>query len=347
MALKNSLRFALRYVISLLVAGGLLWLVFRNIDLQYMLSKLKDIDYRFIVLSLAIGTISHIARAYRWNLLLEPIGFTGLSTFRTFLAVMVGYIANLVFPRMGEVSKCGVLVKTDKIPLTTSLGTVVAERIIDLLSLIFVLALTFLIEFGRLKNFFLDFIQDKLAGYESQLTVLIIVAIAIPILILVAYFYLRSASSSWLRMHPLFIKIRGFLGQMVLGITSIRHLKKKKAFWFSTFLIWLCYFFMGYIVVFSLEETSGLGLSAGLSLLAMGSIGMAAPVQGGVGAFHLLVGSVLVLYGIEETDGILFATILHTSQALFIVVGGGISLILVALISGKKTKEDKIANDRK
>jgi glycosyltransferase 2 family protein len=346
MNLKNTIHFLLRYVLTLGIAGLLLWYVFKGIDFQTMLSKLKDVEYGWIYLSIFLALISNIGRAYRWNLLFEPIGFGKLSLYRTFLAVMVGYIANLVFPRMGEVSKCGVMNKLDKIPLTSSLGTVVAERLIDLLSLIVILGFTFLLEFNRLSQFFGDLAKDKLSGLEGKWTLIFTLGILFVLgLVLLYWFLLRTGNHKW-KNGAFYTKIRKFLGEMISGLTSIRYLKNPAAFWISTFFIWFCYYLMAYVVTFSMEETSSLSPIAGLTLLAVGSIGMAAPVQGGIGVFHILVGSVLVLYGIPETDGILFATILHTSQALFIIVLGGLSLVLVAIHSAKISKEKKIEDSK-
>lgn len=339
--MNAKLKQILSYSLSLLLAGGLLWFVFRNIELEYMLERLKDVRYEYIAASIFLAILSNVLRAYRWNLLFRPLGYTRLSIYRTFLAVMVGYLANLAFPRMGEVSKCGALVKTDRVPLTLSLGTVVAERIVDLFSLVIVLGATFLIEFGRLRDIFLSLFQEKLAGFEQFAAAGILLAILIPALIIGFYLFLRSGAGSTLRQSAFYIKVRGFLLELFAGLSSIRKLDKQRAFWVSSVLIWLCYFLMSYIVFFAIDETSGLGLGAGLAVLAMGSIGMATPVQGGIGAFHLLVASTLALYGIAEADGKLFATVLHTSQMLFYVAAGAVSLLLVAFINKKDGKEPK------
>jgi uncharacterized protein (TIRG00374 family) len=339
--MNAKVRQVLSYSLSLILAGVLLWFVFRNIELEYMLERLRDVRYEFIGASLVLAILSNILRAYRWNLLFRPLGYTRLSVYRTFLAVMVGYLANLAFPRMGEVSKCGALVKTDRVPLTLSIGTVVAERIVDLLSLVVVLGATFLIEFGRLRDIFLSLFQEKLAGFEQFAAAGILLAVLIPALIFGFYLFLRSGASSGLRQSAFYLKVRGFLRELFEGLGSIRKLDNQKGFWLSSVLIWLCYFLMSYIVFFALDETSGLGLGAGLAVLAMGSIGMATPVQGGIGAFHLLVASTLALYGIAETDGKLFATVLHTSQMLFYVVAGSVSLLLVAFITKKDDKKAK------
>jgi hypothetical protein len=207
-----------------------------------------------------------------------------------------------------------------------------------------VLGATFLIEFGRLRDIFLSLFQEKLAGFEQFAALGLVLAILIPASMIGLYLFLRSGVSSILRKSKFYQKVRGFLLELFAGLGSIRRLDNQKGFWISSVLIWVCYFFMSYIVFFALDETSGLGLGAGLAVLAMGSIGMATPVQGGIGAFHLLVASTLALYGIAEADGKLFATILHTSQMLFYVAAGAVSLLLVAFINKKDGKQAQQQN---
>jgi uncharacterized protein (TIRG00374 family) len=340
--MRASIKKGLSYFFSLLVAGLLLWYVFRNIELDYMLAKLKDVRFEFIIISILLAVLSNVFRAYRWNLLFRPLGYHGLTTFRTFLAVMVGYLANLAVPRMGEVSKCGALAKTDKVPLTLSIGTVVAERIVDLLCLVVIFGATLIIEFNRLRDIFISIFQEKLSGFEQYAAFGIALVILVPTAIFLFYLFLRSGLSAKFRRLTLYVKVRTFLLELINGLSSIKDLKRKeqRAFWVSTVLIWVCYYYMAFIVFYALDETIGLGFGAGLAVLSMGSIGMAAPVQGGIGAFHLLVASTLALYGIDETDGKLFATILHTSQMLFYLIAGAVAIILVALIKRKDTKEN-------
>src|SRR5690606_27736961 len=137
---------------------------------------------------------------------------------------------------------------------------------------------------------------------------------------------------------------RTFLREMVTGLTSISRIDQKAGFWFSTLLIWLMYFFMSYVVVFALEETSSLGIGAGIALLIMGGLGMAAPVQGGIGTYHALITAALILYGINESDGQVFAFILHTSQVLMIIVVGSISLVISMAITKSSAKKTEVIN---
>ena len=164
----------------------------------------------------------------------------------------------------------------------------------------------------------------------------------ISILIISAYFIVRVYKEK-LKKMPLFLKIRVFLIQLAEGLTSIGKVEKKGQFWALTFLMWFIYFLMTYLVVFSIPETSDLSMKAGLTILVTGSFGMATPVQGGIGAFHALVSGVLVLYGIALEDGILYATVLHTSQIFGVVFFGGTSLLITMFL--KKKNFESIEKD--
>ncbi len=158
-----KLKSILRYFLTLIIAVALLFYVFRDIDLKVLINKLKEADFRFVYISIAMSLVSHFFRGYRWTLLLKPLGYK-LNSFRAFLAVMIGYFANLLVPRMGEVTRCAILKKTDNIPIPASLGNVISERILDLIILILVILATFLIEFSTLK----DFLYDELhSAYDS------------------------------------------------------------------------------------------------------------------------------------------------------------------------------------
>ncbi|MCH7512371.1 MAG: flippase-like domain-containing protein [Bacteroidetes bacterium] len=330
----------LKYLIAFAVACLLLWLVYRHIDIGRLFTRLGDVKYKYVIISIAIMLIAHLVRAYRWSLLLSPIGYP-VSTWRMFLAIMVGYLANLFFPRMGEITRCGVLKRTNNVPMAISIGSVVAERIVDLLTLISLIIFNMLIEYDLLSGFFKDFFSSKFSGVVQNLMVLYVFAGAGFFLLIIGYFFLRVYKEK-LKRIPLFLKIRAILRELGEGLSSIGKLKKKAHFWISSGLMWLLYYALTYIVVFSIDETSHLSLIAGLTILVTGSIGMATPVQGGIGAFHALVSGVLILYGVVFEDGILFATVLHSSQVLTVILFGGISLIVTVFLQRKRISNQKL-----
>jgi uncharacterized protein (TIRG00374 family) len=324
--LTKKLISASKYVFSLFVAVTLLYYVFRGWDLGDVVDRFKQVEYSWVLFSVFLSIISHVLRAYRWNLLLAPVGYKTLSTYRTFKAVMIGYLTNLVAPRLGEITRCGVLKRTDGVNMSASIGTVVAERIFDFLGLLSLIVLALALEFDRISSFFVDFINEKLGGIQMTTAKL-------GLLLLIGFILAGGLLTLWwfrerIKRKPFYYKLRSFTREMMNGFTSVLRLEKRRWFWLSTIFIWVLYYIMAYVLFFSVESTSHLGLTAGLSILIMGGLGMSAPVQGGFGTYHILVGSILLTYGIAEKDGFFFATLVHTSQTLAVMIFGGISLLL-------------------
>jgi len=325
----------LKYVVSLLIAGGLLWYIFKDFELSTLLEKMRQVDYSWVALAILIFILSHSLRAYRWNLMLKPLGYRHLTTFRTLLAVMIGYFANLIVPRMGEVSRCGVLKKTDAVPVTTSLGTVVAERVVDLGCLFLSTVLLVFLEFERLNEFIFSFFEGKLSSLGQNVFAIYVLGALVALGILIFYMFGQAIKKRVMH-NKFFGKIRMFVREMLNGLTSIGRVEKLGVFLATTVMIWVCYFLMSYVVFFSLPETSELTWRAGLAVLVMGSFGMAAPVQGGFGTFHALVSGVLLLYGIAEQEGVLFATLIHSMQTVSFILFGGISFFIASVVATRK-----------
>jgi uncharacterized protein (TIRG00374 family) len=323
-----KLKSILRYSLTLLIAIALLLYVFRDINLKVLIRKLEQADFKYVYISIAMSLVSHYFRGYRWTLLMEPMGYK-VHSFRAFLAVMVGYFANLLVPRMGEVTRCAILKKTDNVPIPASLGNVISERILDLLILILVIVATLIIEFSTLK----DFLYTELhSAYESFNLLNFLIGAGLVVLIFVVGTLLILQNKDFIRSLGIYKKLRPFVYELLNGLKSIRKIENKFGFFFSTLMIWILYYSMSYIIVFSFPATSNLDWSAGLSILMAGGLGMTAPVQGGIGTYHAFVSGVLMLYGISKEDGVLFATLLHTSQFLSIVFFGGLSFFISLLL---------------
>jgi len=312
----------------------LLYYVFKDWDLSDLLERFKQVDYSWVFLSVFLSIISHVIRAYRWNLLLNPLGYKHLTVFRTFLAVMIGYFVNLLAPRAGEITRCGIMKKNDGVNMSVSLGSVVAERIVDLLGLIVIILLGLALQFDSLSGFMLDFFNSKSNAVQlsSSAILILIVLGAVFVFVALVLWWMRAR----IKRMPIYFKLRSFAIELYNGFTSILKLENKVGFWGSTVLIWVFYFAMAYVVVFAIPTTSHLGLLAGLSILIMGGLGMSAPVQGGFGTYHILVGSVLGLYGVVEKDGYFYATLIHSSQTLAILIFGGLSFIISLRLKKRK-----------
>jgi glycosyltransferase 2 family protein len=313
----------LKYAFLLGMSALLMWYALKELDFQKMWGELQNANYTWVGVSLLMGVAAYVSRAYRWHMQIKPTGYTP-SLLHTYRAMMVGYLANLVLPRMGEVVRCSMLKRSDNVPIHTGFGTVIAERFIDMVMLLVAIGLTFLVEFNRIRDFFLNLFSDKYSGLEQAMNSLywvfwvLLGSIVIAIFILVRYL-------TRLRENLYFQKAVSFVKGVLQGIFSITKLDNQVAFWGHTVFVWVMYYAMSLVVFMAMPATSDLGWGAGLSVLVIGSLGMAAPVQGGVGVYHLLVQSTLLLYGVPKEEGMAYALLVHTSQTLLVVVMGVIS----------------------
>ena len=307
----------LKFSLPLLLGLVLLFYAFKNIQLDDFLSKLDQTRYEWVIGSMLLSSLAYVSRAYRWQLLLRAAD-QKVSTFRLTLAVFVGYLANLAFPRLGEVVRCAVLKKTNQIPVSLSIGTVVTERIIDSLVLLFFLIIALLLEFDLIVTYFENIFSIYHIPLDGLLYAALTLLMIFSILVLVI-----------LRTHtPLSQRTKKMASEVLRGILTIKSIQSKSLFLITTTVMWLTYFLMSYMIFFALEETSSLSLTAGFMLLVSGGIALALPVQGGIGTYHAMIAMMLGLYGIENTTGLFLATLLHSSQILSVVIFGGISLVI-------------------
>ena len=349
MNLKNILK----YLASLAIAGGLLWFTFQqsHLDAADLWKKISAADYRWVLLSCLFTIVAHWSRAERWRILLEPVIRQRPGSLDTMASVLTGYLANLALPRAGEVARCGTLYRLSgrdgaPVPVNVSFGTVVAERLFDLLMLILLLGATFVLEFDRLSQFFMEFLGGKLPKGSSGSGLLILVGAVLLGLALLGWFLFNRYREA-LGRHPLYQKISGFTKGLLDGLLSVRKLQRPGMFIFHTLLIWGMYFLMSYCLFFAMPATANLGALAGLTILVVGSLGMAAPTPGGIGSFHLLVGQVAILYGLTSQDGQILATFIHGVSTLMIIILGVSSLLYVLFRRNKSTDLPDVLDDPK
>lgn len=265
--------------------------------------------------------------------MIEPISHKP-RIINTFLAVMVGYIMNLAFPRMGEVSRCGVLARYEKISFTKLIGTVVAERLVDMICLLILLGIVVITQFGQMLHF-LDAnpeIKQKLTSIISSPWLIIgLILVFVVFLFLVKKF----------KHNKIFEKILQIIQNFKEGFISIRRIKKKGWFYFHSVFIWLMYYLMLYVIFFSFDFTEHLNPIAGLTTFVFASFGMVAPVQGGIGAWHFMAKEALSLYGVSNENGIIFAFVAHSSMTLMIIVVGLISMLILPFINRRNNPPEK------
>jgi glycosyltransferase 2 family protein len=293
---------------------------------SYLLTTWQAADKTWLLIMALLAMASHVVRAERWRMLIHPSGRQPKLA-HSFLSLMVGYLVNLVIPRGGEISRCYNLYKLDNTPVEVSFGTVVVERIVDVLCLVTLVGLAFAVESQKL----FDFVEGlPLGAGQSKLKLLAYILLFFVLLVVVFFIVYKKSR----RVNTVVTKVwKGFKE----GILSIFTLKSKGLFIFYSFLIWALYFFTTYAVIMAFPETRVLGFSAVLSLFAIGAIAMAAPLPGGTGSYHVLVPQGLVfLYGIGRSDAVAFTFIFHGWQTAIMIAGGAISLLVTTVMVRKK-----------
>lgn len=332
--MKRSYYSVLKYLILLVAGIGLLFIAFKGQDFTKLILDLQKANYNWIFASILVGAMAHILRAYRWRMMINTLGYGRPALLNTILAVFTGYLANLAFPRMGEVSRCGVLHKTDNIPLVKLIGTVVAERIIDVLMLFLITLAGILIQFNLLSEFIYKNVLIKLNSQSAGSGVLMLTILLISLIIAAIVLIIR-------KMRPgIFLKIFDLISDIQSGILSVRTINYKGLFIFYSLSIWGLYGLSAYLSFFALKSTAELGFIEAISTLIFSSFAMIAPVQGGIGAYHWMVSEGLTIYGIAKSDGLTYALITHSAQTLIVLLGGSISLIML-FIRSSKVKENE------
>lgn len=334
--MRQNLLTALKYILLFAVGLALLWLTFRHENLGDIFSRLSKADPFWLVLSLLLAITAFVSRAIRWVILMEPLGIKPRLA-PTMYSLMIGYFANLAIPRIGEITRCGSLAKAEKLPFNKLIGTVIVERVIDLIMLFVSMMLVAFLEFDVLGGFLKSKIVDPLMEKTNGIYGIIAILSVLAALGLVFVFILRKGGQ-----HPLLVRIRKITEDIVAGLKSVLRMKNNGWFLFHTVFIWFIYFMMTYVCFYCLEPTSHLDMKAGLFVLVIGGLGMSAPVQGGIGAFHYIVSQGLQLFGVSSTDGIVYATLVHTSQTLLVVALGSLSLVLLFFYERKKARLEQL-----
>jgi len=333
--LKAKLFSALRIVIFFAIGAVLFWLVLRNQNIDEIKSKLEAAHWSWALGALFFGFLSNIFRALRWNMLIHPLGFRP-KVKNTFGGVMVGYMANLAIPRLGEVMRCAVVNRYEKVPVNKLLGTVVVERVMDVLTIFLLLLVVVLLEFDKMSEFSVKYVFTpmglKFKNFFSHgvLFYLIVVGAFAATLFIFWFLYVRFRGTKY------FVKMKYLVRGFITGAKTIGKLQNRNLFLLYTVLIWLLYLMMSYVCFFCFPATSHLGFVIALAVMVFGGFGWAAPVQGGIGTFDIIVTQTLVLFGIAENDGLAYAILSHATQVFAMLFFGLVTLILLPLVNRKQ-----------
>lgn len=316
---NNYLKKTLQLVLPLLLGIFLCWYAFAQFsteELALIKEQFLKADYSYLWLSVAMGFLSHVSRGIRWQYTLASMHYFP-KRYNLVLAVFIGYLLNLTVPRSGEVSRALLINRYDKVPFDKAFGTILTERVIDMCILLLFIAVVFVFQF--------DLVWHFLEGYLT-FSYIIVVLLALGLLFLGGVYWIYRSISSFAQ------KVRKMLSGIKEGIFSILHLKKKWQFIAHTLFIWLMYFWMFYVVFFSMEQTKELSIIQVLTAFVIGSFAIVF-TNGGLGAYPLFIAKVLLLFGVTETVGTALGWVIWIAQFLMIILFGGLSFLLLPIIN--------------
>ena len=314
-------------ILPLLFGAAILIWTYYDFDFSRVHDVLFGMRYDWMLFSLVFGVLAHLLRGWRWNLALAPLGeYPRLSN--SVYAIFISYAANLVIPRIGEVSRCGILAKYDGVSFPKSLGTVVTERIIDTVCIGLITLVTLLLQSGIFAAFFRQtgtdptFFLRLFSSTNFYITLLCLGAVLVGLV-----WMIRNLS--------LFVRIRGLFRNIWEGCLSVRHVQHPLLFILYTIGIWICYFLHFYITFYCFSFSAGLGWMAGLVLFVVGSIAVIVPTPNGAGAWHFAVITMMMMYGVSKEDAGIFALLVHGVQTFLLILLGIYGLVALPLANKK------------
>ena len=336
--MNKRLRTILQYSFFLGLGIFLVWWSIKDLskdDKSQIRTALETAKYWLLIPVFLILFLSHFFRAKRWKLLIEPLGYKPTTT-NTVFAVFIGYLANQAVPRLGEVLKCTVLSRYEKIPADKLIGTIILERVIDAITLLIIFGITLAIQpdiYSQLVDTIFNSKNDGDTNKTISSSLLLIILVGIVIIAL-AIWMIRN-KKNFKDLSLLFKKIGISIWQ---GLSAIRHLKKRWLFIFFTISIWSLYLAGGYIGFMALKETEQYGINEAFTVLSAGSIGMIA-TPGGIGAYAVLLQKTMMVYGLNKGIALAFGWILWLAQTTVILLGGLISFVGMPYYNKRKLRE--------
>jgi len=297
----------------------LVWYSLQDVPLSTIFKYWKEADKSWIILGVFIGLLSHLSRAYRWLFQLEPLGFK-VKFGNSVMAVFATYLINYTIPRAGEVARASLLTNYEGVPFEKGFGTIVAERVADLLVMLIIITITLFLEF--------DFIYGFLVEKFNPIKVIVGLAVLVIAGMFFVFFIKKSTAG-------IALKIKNFVSGLIEGVLSIFKMKKKWPFIFHTFFIWGMYVLMFYVTSLSIPELNNVPFGAVLIGFISASFSIAA-TNGGIGSYPVAVFAAFSIFGIAKDPSYAFGWIMWASQTVMIIVLGGLSLLYLPIYNRKK-----------
>ncbi len=319
----------LKVVFSLLLGGVILYWMYRDFDFKNVSRVvLHEMDWTWMLLSFPFGILAQMFRGWRWQMSLNPIGeYPRAST--SINSIFLSYAVSLVVPRIGEFARCGVLKHYDGVSFTKALGTVVTERIIDSLLVLAITLLTLFFQLRVFDRFFSRTGTNIEIMFDRFSTTGYVVTAVCAVAVLILLWYL-------LRRFSIYNKVKCTISGLMQGVFSLRGVKNMPLYVLFTLGIWVSYFLHYYLTFFCFEATSGLGMACALVTFIVGSIAVIVPTPNGAGPWHFAVKTMLILYGVGETDALYFVLIVHSVQTLLVILLGIYAWMALAFTKKRK-----------
>lgn len=325
----------LKVVFSLLLGGVILYWMYRDFDFKNVSRVvLHEMDWTWMLLSFPFGILAQMFRGWRWQMSLNPIGeYPRAST--SINSIFLSYAVSLVVPRIGEFARCGVLKRYDGVSFTKALGTVVTERIIDSLLVLAITLLTLFFQLRVFDRFFSRTGTNIEIMFDRFSTTGYVVTAVCAVAVLILLWYL-------LRRFSIYNKVKCTISGLMQGVFSLRGVKNMPLYVVFTLGIWVSYFLHYYLTFFCFEATSGLGMACALVTFIVGSIAVIVPTPNGAGPWHFAVKTMLILYGVGETDALYFVLIVHSVQTLLVILLGIYAWMALAFTKKRKRRTEAV-----
>lgn len=320
---KSIFNTFIKVILPLILGILILYLLFRNNDFNEIWTILKDANWGILLFSLLFGVLGNTVRGYRWGLLIEPLGYKPKVSNLVF-AIYGNYAINFAIPRAGEVWRCGMIAKEEKIPFTKLIGTMILDRMLDTLMVALITLFAFFIN----MQFFLTYSKNNKAAFDSILNIL-----SSPLLYLgiIAFIGVVIMIFKVFKENFIIKKIRELVSGFWSDLKAIWRMKQKGRLILYSFMIWGSYFLYFYITFYAFDFTANLGITAGLIAFALSSISMAIPTNGGMGPWHAAVIASLVLYNVANAQADAFAFGVFAMQSLWVILCGLFGIAALAI----------------
>jgi glycosyltransferase 2 family protein len=320
-------------IVFFIIGISLFWFVYRDFNFIELSNSLKYIKFKWIIVSIGFGLLSQLVRALRWKMLIDTMGYKP-KTVNLFISVIVLYFTNLIIPRGGELSRCTVISKYDKVPFVKLIGTVFIERIVDLFAFLLILLIVFIWQFQFFETVmnYPEFKFDFSSYHIKLLHGLILFIITIILIYILVKFRI---------INKIVLKIRHFKNEFTEGIMVILHLKKRVKFILYTFAIFFLWLLGLYVIFFAYPSTDKLPFVVAILTYTFGTLAYLLPIQAGIGTWHFIVINCLFFYSIDKESGMIFALIAHTFTNLIFLIFGPIVLALLPLINNTNSQKLK------